>query len=42
MKSEKAEAGLRAFKDYDYRVQCEGKKPGYADPFRVHLQQKRL
>ena len=42
MKSEKAAARLRAFKDYDYRVQCEGKKPGSADPFRVHLQQKRL
>ena len=25
MKSEKAEAGLKAFKDYDYRVECEGK-----------------
>jgi len=26
MKSEKAQAGLKAFKDYDYRVECEGKK----------------
>ena len=42
MKSEKAEAGLTAFKDYDYRLQCEGKTPGSADPIRVHFQQKRL
>ena len=42
MRSEKAEAGLRAFKDYDYRVHCEGKEPGSADQIRVHVQQKRL
>ena len=42
MKSEKAAAGLRKFKDYDYRVQCEGKSSQSADPFRLYLQDKRL
>ena len=42
MKSDKAEAGLKAFKDYDYRVECEGKEPGSADPIRVYFQNKRL
>ena len=42
MKSEKAAAGLRKFKDYDYRVQCEGRSSQSADPFRLYLQDKRL
>ena len=42
MKSEKAEAGLKAFKDYDYRVECEGKKPGSVDPIRLYVQKKRM
>ena len=37
MKSEKAEAGLKAFKDYDYRVECEGKKSGRDDPIRLYV-----
>ena len=35
MKSEKAVAGLKAFKDYDYRVECEGKEAGSVDPIRL-------
>ena len=42
MKSEKAAAGLRKFKDYDYRVQCEGRSSQSADPFRLYLKDKRL
>ena len=42
MKSDKAEAGLKAFKNLDYRIGCEGKKPGSVDPIRLHLQQKRM
>ena len=42
MKSGKAEAGLRKFKDYDYSVQCEGKSSRSVDPCRLHLQNKRL
>ena len=37
MKSEKAQAGLKAFKDYDYRVDCEGNKKGRVDPIRVYF-----
>ena len=42
MKSEKAEAGLKAFRNYDYRIECEGKKPGSVDPIRLYFQKKRM
>ena len=42
MKSEKAQAALQAFKDYDYRVECEGRKRGSVDPIRVCFQKKRM
>ena len=42
MKSDKAEAGLKAFKNYDYRIECEGKMPGSVDPIRLYFQKKRM
>ena len=42
MKSEKAQAALKVFKDYDYRVECEGQKLGSVDPIRLYFQKKRM
>ena len=42
MRTEKAEAGLRAFKGYDYRIECEAHSPRSVDPVRIHFQKRRL
>ena len=42
MKSEKAQAAFQVFKDYDYRVECEGQKSGIVDPIRLYFQKRRM
>ena len=42
MKSEKAQAAFNLFREYDYRIECEGKQPGCVDPIRLHFQKKRM
>ena len=42
MKSEKAQAAFKLFREYDYRIQCEGKQPGCVDPIRLYFQKKRM
>ena len=42
MKSEKAQAAFNLFREYDYRIECEGKQPGCVDPIRLYFQTKRM
>ena len=42
MKSEKAQAAFNLFREYDYRIECEGKQPGCVDPIRLYFQKKRM
>ena len=42
MKSEKAQAAFNLFREYDYRIECEGMQPGCVDPIRLYFQKKRM
>ncbi len=38
----KLKQDLKLLKKYDYRIECEGKKPGSVDPIRLYFQKKRM
>ena len=42
MRRVKATAGFRAFKGYDYRIECEAQSPNSRDPIKLHFSKKRL